>query len=164
MIGAWLATDLLLVGRNAESYAEIDRALDPDSTTVPPAFMGAYVALARGQRARARALADLTWRPNGIPRPVPWAAAAAQIYAGLGDTATIRRIARVIDSGALSRSFGHSARGSLALVRGDTSRALDEWSERLMQESSGPASSCPIRLSMSSEAILVLRHCWSGCI
>ena len=127
VIGGWLALNLLLGGRRDEAFSAMDRALELDSMTVPVAYMGSQVALARGQRARARALAGITWRPNGIARPAPWPAAAAATYAALGDTATVDFIARYVDTAAPSRAYGHSSKGTLALAEGDTARALDEF-------------------------------------
>jgi TolB-like protein/Tfp pilus assembly protein PilF/tRNA A-37 threonylcarbamoyl transferase component Bud32 len=126
LIGGWLATDLLLVGRRAEAFTEIDRALELDSTSVPIAFMGASLALARGQTARARALAEIAWRPMGVPRPSPWPAAVAAVYAGLGDREMIGRIWRYTLAAPRSRPFGHSSLAMVALALGDTTRVLEE--------------------------------------
>ena len=126
VIGGWLAEDLLLAGRRPEAFAEIDRALEVDSSDVPMAFMGAQVAVARGQIARARRLIDVTWNPGGVPRAAPWPAAAALLYADLGDTAAVGRVLRHIDTAPPSRAFGHASLALAALARGDTARVLDE--------------------------------------
>jgi eukaryotic-like serine/threonine-protein kinase len=126
VIGAWLADGLHLMGRDAEAATEADRALEIDSTSVPVAGLAANVALARGQTQRARRLADVTWRTNGVPRPDPWPGTAAGIYAALGDTQTVRRIDRQVEASPLSRSFGHTTRAMVALALGDTARTLDD--------------------------------------
>ncbi len=126
VIGGWLAEALLLAGRRPEAFAEIDRALEVDSSDVPMAFMGAQVAVARGQTARARRLIDVTWNPGGVPRAAPWPAAAALLYADLGDTAAVGRVLRHIDAAPPSRAFGHASLALAALARGDTARVLDE--------------------------------------
>jgi serine/threonine-protein kinase len=127
VISAWLANDLDMFGRKTEAYAEIDRALELDSTNVPTVYFGAHLSVARGQRDRARRLAELVWRPNGLVRPAPWPAGGAEIYAALGDTATARTIQRFLENVPRSRSFGHSALAGIAMALGDTTRALDEF-------------------------------------
>jgi serine/threonine-protein kinase len=126
VIGGWLSHLLLIVNRRSEAFAEIDRALELDSTSVPISYMGAEVTLARGQRERARRLAEIVWRPQGVPRPAPWPGAAAIVYAELGDTATVRTIMSHLERGRQSRAFGHSALAMAALAARDTARALDE--------------------------------------
>ena len=124
--GGWLARLLLLVGRRDEAFAEIDRALELDSMSVPVAFMGAEISAARGQRERARRLAEITWRPPGAPRQIVWAGAAAFTYADLGDQETVRTIIAHIVNGPRSRAFAHSALAMARLAAHDTARALDE--------------------------------------
>jgi TolB-like protein/tRNA A-37 threonylcarbamoyl transferase component Bud32/tetratricopeptide (TPR) repeat protein len=126
VIGGWLAVAMWLAGQRDAAYREIDRALELDSTSVPIAFMGAQMAAFRGQRERARALAEVTWRPNGIPRPAPWPGSAAVVYATIGDRESIERVRQYVDSARLSRAFAHCARALLAMARRDTSAALTE--------------------------------------
>lgn len=126
VIGGWLAWTLRLNQQLDEAMVEINRALELDSTSVPIALMGAEVTIAAGQRARARNLADLSWRPFGNPRPAPWPAAAAHIYAMLGDQAALDEVRRHIDSVPDSRTYRHAIRAHLAMVLGDTATAITE--------------------------------------
>jgi serine/threonine-protein kinase len=126
VIGGWLADLLLMVGRRGDAAREMDRALELDSTSVPVAFMGADVAVARGQIERARRLAEVSWRPQGVPRPAPWPGSAALIYAEMGDTAMVRVILDHISRTPAPRAFGHSMTVLAALAARDTARALDE--------------------------------------
>ncbi len=125
VIGGWLAHMLQLAGRTSEAYAEIDRALELDSTSVPIAYMGAEVALARGQRARARTLAEVIWRPNGVTRQAPWPSTAASVFMRLGDRHTAETIFEET-ARSPANAFRHSALLIAALALGDTARALDE--------------------------------------
>ncbi|HEX7123744.1 MAG TPA: hypothetical protein VF178_15310, partial [Gemmatimonadaceae bacterium] len=84
------------------------------------------VTIAAGQGARARNLADLSWRPFGNPRPAPWPAAAAHLYAMLGDTAALLEVRRHIESAPVSRTYGHAVRAHLAMVLGDTATVVTE--------------------------------------
>ncbi len=127
VIGGWLAELLSLVGRRSDAFTEIERALELDSTSVPIAYMGAQIALDRGQTERARALTEIMWRPNGIPRPAPWPAGAALLYAAIGDSQMLRQVAQYVQTATRSRSFGHSSLAEVALALNDTGRALDEF-------------------------------------
>ena len=126
VVGAWLARLLLVVGRRADAATEIDRALELDSMSVPPAFMGAEVAFSRGQIDRARRLAEIAWRPQGVPRPAPWPGSAALVFSEIGDTATVRAILDHIARMRPSRAFGHATNALGALAEHDTARALTE--------------------------------------
>jgi eukaryotic-like serine/threonine-protein kinase len=125
-VGGWLARLLLLGNHRSEAFTEIDRALELDSMTVPVAFMGAEVAVARGQVERARRLAEITWRPQGVPRSAPWAGSAALVYAELGDTQMVRTLTAHLEHAPKSRGFTHSALAMAALAARDTGRAVDE--------------------------------------
>ena len=126
VVGGWLARLLLVVGQRADAATEADRALELDSMSVPVAFMGAEVALARGQIDRARRLAEIAWRPQGVPRSAPWPGSAALVFGELGDTGMVRAIHDHIARGRPSRAFGHSMASLAALAAHDTARALDE--------------------------------------
>ena len=127
VVGGWLARLLLLVNRRNESFAEIDRALELDSMSVPVAYMGAEIAVARGQLDRARRLAEITWRPQGVPRQTPWVASAVFTYAELGDTAMVKTIRAYLEQSRRTRGFNHCSLAMVALALGDTARAEDEF-------------------------------------
>ena len=126
VVGAWLARLLLVSGRRADAATEIDRALELDSMSVPTSFMGAEVAVARGQIDRARRLAEIAWRPQGVPRPAPWPGSAALVFGEIGDTGMVRVILDHIARSRPSRAFGHSMTAVGALAAHDTARALTE--------------------------------------
>jgi serine/threonine-protein kinase len=126
VIGAWHARTLRLVGRTADAVRAMNRAVELDSTSVPTSFLAAEVALAAGQRARARALANQAWRPNGVPRPAPWPAATLEMFVALGDRETVAEIARHVETTRNSRAFHHSSLAMVAMAFGDTTRTFDE--------------------------------------
>ena len=126
VVGGWLSLALWMVGQREGAYREVDRALELDSTSVPIAFFGAQLSAFRGQHDRARALADIAWRPNGIPRPAPWPGSASVVYADIGDSRSVEHVRQHLDTAPLSRAFGHSARALLAIARRDTAAALTE--------------------------------------
>ncbi|HVE36417.1 MAG TPA: protein kinase [Gemmatimonadaceae bacterium] len=126
VVGGWLARLLLSVNRRTEAFAEIDRALELDSMSVPASFMGAEIAVARGQRERARRLAEISWRPQGVLRSAPWPGGVALLYGEMGDQAMVRTIISTIESNPQSRAYGHASRAMAALGARDTARALDE--------------------------------------
>ncbi|HSA57611.1 MAG TPA: protein kinase [Gemmatimonadaceae bacterium] len=124
LISSWLAASYMAIGRTDDGFREIDSALEIDSMNPPIIFFGAGISAARGRVELARRLLART-----PPIPV-WRSAAAQVYAAIGDRDTVLRILREVEAQP-TRSFRHSTLATLALVLGDTARALDEF-ERAM--------------------------------
>ena len=120
MASAWFARLLWLTGRETEAVAEIERALQLDSTNAAAMYQAITIFLQVRRNVEARALADrFPWRSTS------WRGLLARAYGALGDREQALRIVREIE---LRRPPAPKADIALAhayLGLGDTARALD---------------------------------------
>ncbi len=116
----WVGHLLALSGRRREGLVELRRALEIDSTNQPLLVFIAQALVDEGQRDEPKVLMERLW--NTFPQ---WRGVAAQVLAGLGDSARARELIRVLESEQPARPLLNTRLTTLHLSLGDTARALD---------------------------------------
>ncbi len=117
LISAWLAYGYFVAGRRDAARAEIERAVQLDSTLLPVSNLGALMALAQGRKDEARRL-------MAAPLPVTTMTNAPYVFARLGDTVTANRLLRAMEANQPRPWFTDAQRASVRLAVGDTAGAL----------------------------------------
>ena len=116
----WVGHLLVLSGRQAAGLRELRSALEIDSTNQPLLVFVAQALMAEGERDEPKVLMERLW--STFPQ---WRGVAAQVFAGLGDSARARDLIRIMESEQPARPLQNTRLTTLYLSLGDTSRALD---------------------------------------
>jgi serine/threonine-protein kinase len=116
----WLGALQFRAGDRERGLAEMQRALQLDSTNPPTMIFVAKALVDVGRREEARRLLHRLWEQTP-----PWRAATAQVLAAAGEPQRARDLMAVLPEVSGGMHLRHTMAAGLALSLGDTTAALD---------------------------------------
>jgi serine/threonine-protein kinase len=117
----WLGSLQFRTGERERGMAELERALQLDSTNAPTLIFNARALIELGRREEARRLLHRLWEQTPS-----WRASAAQILAEAGEPERARAMLANMPDAATGMPLRHTITAALTLSLGDTAAALDE--------------------------------------